>query len=358
MGDITKKQFEEIDNLYPVKISAYLQKQIKKSKYIANQFLPSVCELQKDILITEPFKGLLETHINSFERLYEDRVLLKLTSICPAHCRFCYRRGYVFGNEKTINDSDLSKSIDIVKKDKNIRSVLLTGGFPLVIGKKKIENIIEEFTKIDHIKQIYIALGRPIMSPSMITVDFADMLVKFNNRNKMKNIACTVHINHPDELTKEVVRALNIMTSRGITVWTQTTLLKGINDKGETMSLLMQLFRNINLIPYYLIHAMPMIGTSHFRTTVEKGIKIMQYLEQFSGHERPIYIVLPSVGKVQLIGNSKLNYKTIDGKKYVILKSPYKMKDFLKRNKIKELPEKHFSDKDGYISAYYLDGRD
>jgi KamA family protein len=351
-------QFKKINELYPVRISPYLLKQIKKSKFIADQFLPSVCELQKDILITEPFKGLLETDIKAFERLYEDRVLLKLTSSCPAHCRFCYRRGYVFGKEKKLNETDLIKAIEFVKKNKTIRSILLTGGVPLAIGKKNIENILEKILKIDHIGQIYFALGRPIMSPSIISDDFAKMLASYNNRHKTKNIACTVHINHYDELTPEVINALYKLTSKGITVWTQTTLLKGINDNAKTMSEMFHAFRNINLIPYYLIHAMPMTGTSHFRTSVEKGVEIMKYLEQYSGHERPIYIVLPSVGKVQLTGNTELEYKIEKGKKYVFLKTPYKAKEFLQRNKLKKLPEKHSIDKEGYITAYYLDGRD
>jgi KamA family protein len=355
---LSEKQFKEINKLYPIKISSYLLKQIKKSKFIAKQFLPSVQELRKDIPIKEPFKGLLKTDIKGFERLYEDRVVFKLTSSCPAHCRFCYRRGYVFGEEKIMSKRDIQKAINFVRKDNTIRNVLLTGGTPLLLGTKYIEDIIKRVISISHINQIYFALGRPIMNPDLITDEFAEMLAKYNKPTQHKNIACTVHINHPDELTPEVIKALTKLTSRGITVWTQTTLLKGINDNEKTLAKLYQLFRSINLIPYYLIHAMPMIGTSHYRTSVERGVKIMKYLEQYSGHERPIYIVIPSVGKVQLTGNTELKYKTINGERYVVLKTPYKVEKFFKVNKINRLPEKHFVDKEGYIIAYYLDGKD
>ena len=355
---LSNKQFEDINKCYPIKISPYLLKQIKKSKFIAKQFLPSILELKKDIPIAEPFKGLLKTDIKGFERLYEDRVVFKLTSDCPSYCRFCYRRGYVFGKEKIMDKSNIRKATAFVKKDKSIRNILLTGGTPLLLGTKHIENIIKELIKINHVNQIYFALGRPIMNPNLITDKFSEILARYNNPLSHKNIACTVHINHPDELTPEVIKSLPRLTSRGITVWTQTTLLKGINNDEETMLKMYQIFRSVNLIPYYLIHTMPMIGTSHFRTSVERGIKIMRHLEQYSGHERPIYIVIPSVGKVHLTGNSILRYKMLDGKRYVILRTPYQAKKFFKINKTRKLPEKHFIDKRGYITAYYLDGKD
>lgn len=358
LAKISGKQFEDINKCYPIKISPYLLKQIKKSEFIAKQFLPSIQELRKDIPISEPFKGLLKTSIKGFERLYEDRVVFKLTSDCPSYCRFCYRRGYVFGKEKVMDKNDIKRAIAFVKKDKSVRNVLLTGGTPLLLGTRYIENIIKELMKVNHINQIYLALGRPIMDPDLISNDFAKMLAKYNNPLTHKNIACTVHINHPDELTPEVIKSLTKLTSKGITVWTQTTLLKGINDDEKTMLRMYQMFRSINLIPYYLIHTMPMIGTSHFRTSVEKGIQIMRYLEQFSGHERPIYIVIPAVGKVHLTGNTIPKYKVIDRKKYIILRTPYKTKKFFEVNKTKQLPDGHFTDKDGYITAHYLDGKD
>lgn len=99
-------------------------------------------------------------------------------------------------------------------------------------------------------------------------------------------------------------------------------------------------------------------GSSYFRTSIQRGIEIMKYLEQYSGHERPHYIVIPAVGKVQLTGNSKLKYIKIDGKNYVILNTPYNAERFLKVNNLKILPEDCSIDKEGNIIETYLDGED
>jgi len=355
LSDLDK---DKIDKLYPIKLTPYLISQAQKHESIKKQFFASFSEFDTDVDTLEPFKGLLHVDMDAFERLYEDRIVLKLNSVCPAHCRFCYRRAYVFGKNKNIKEDDKNKALDLIKSQKGIRTILLTGGSPLLIGIKKIKSLLEEIVLLEQISQVYFALGRPIMDPSLITIEFAEMISTLNRLHKNVNIACTVHINHYDELTEEVVDALNLLTSRGITVWTQSTLLKGINDDEIILSKMYQEFRRINLIPYYLIHAMPLIGASHFRTSIEKGIKIMKYLEQFSGHERPIYIVLPSVGKVQITGNTVLKYKEIDGKRYAILNTPYKTNKFFEVENLKELPANHYTDKNGYVVGLYLDGID
>lgn len=363
MTKLTNTQLDEITKKQEVKLTAYLLKQIKRSKFIAKQFLPDNKELQPDLLMTEPFKGLLSSKINGFERLYEDRVLFKLTSFCPAHCRFCYRKLYLSSGEKIMNKKDIKKGLEYVKKNKSIRSVLLTGGTALYLGTTYIEKIIKELVKIKHINQIYFALGRPIMDPALITNDFANMLVKYQKMNILnpkysKNIGCTVHINHPDELTPEVLLALNKLTSKGINVWVQTVLLKGINDSKKTIKELYSLFSANNILPYYLIHAMPLTGAGHFRTSISKGQELIRYLERYSGHERPKFIVVPSIGKIQLTGNSDLKYKFKNKQRYVSLKSAYLAKEFLKINKLKSLPPNCSVSNDGYIVYDYLDGID
>ncbi|MDD3876107.1 MAG: radical SAM protein [Bacteroidales bacterium] len=347
-----------LNKLYPLKLTPYLKEQADKSYFIKAQFFPSSNEFNEEIITKEPFKGLLNTENEFIERLYEDRIVLKLTSICPAHCRFCYRRAYVFGQNMNIKDKDVDMALELIRTNSEIRSVLITGGFPILLGVKKLKDILSRIIEEKSISQIYIALGRPIMNPFLITEELAEMIEGLNRLNNHVTIACTVHINHYDELTSEVVNALNILTRKGISLWNQATLLKSINDDEVTLSKLFSELRRINVIPYYLIHAMPLKGASHFRTTIEKGTQLMKYLEQYSGHERPIFIVIPTVGKVQLVGNSKIEHKLINNKKYAILNTPYKADKFMEINNITELPENHVIDKEGFIVAYYLDGTD
>ncbi|OGJ21671.1 hypothetical protein A3K73_01380 [Candidatus Pacearchaeota archaeon RBG_13_36_9] len=103
---------------------------------------------------------------------------------------------------------------------------------------------------------------------------------------------------------------------------------------------------------------MPLQGIRYLRPTVQKGIDVMQELSKYSGLINPHYAVVTQVGKIRLIHSSKLEYKTEDKMKYVVLKSPYKTEEFLSNTKQKELPQNCFSDEDGFVVVKYLDGED
>ena len=72
----------------------------------------------------------------------------------------------------------------------------------------------------------------------------------------------------------------------------QMVLLKGINDDPDVLA---QLFRGLvrqRVRPYYLLQMDPVVGTSHLRTTVNRGRQIMERLQgRLSGIALPKYIV-------------------------------------------------------------------
>src|SRR5207249_1639635 len=71
-----------------------------------------------------------------------------------------------------------------------------------------------------------------------------------------------------------------------------TVLLKGVNDTLETMRELMRSLLRIKVRPYYLFHCDPVIGAGHFRTSVWKGLEIMEGLRgHMSGLGIPTYVV-------------------------------------------------------------------
>src|SRR6202049_820321 len=71
-----------------------------------------------------------------------------------------------------------------------------------------------------------------------------------------------------------------------------TVLLKGVNDNLETMKNLMRGLLRIKVRPYYIFHCDPVIGAGHFRTSVWKGLEIMECLRgPMSGLGIPTYVV-------------------------------------------------------------------
>ena len=89
----------------------------------------------------------------------------------------------------------------------------------------------------------------------------------------------------------------------GIALVSQSVLLKGVNDKVETLAGLMRAFAENRIKPYYLHHPDLAPGTSHFRIGIEDGLALVRELRaHISGLVMPAYMLdLPGgFGKVPL----------------------------------------------------------
>ena len=83
-----------------------------------------------------------------------------------------------------------------------------------------------------------------------------------------------------------------MLSDAGIPLGSQTVLLKGINDNPAVMKSLMQKLLAIRVRPYYLYQCDLIPGSSHFRTTIEKGIEIIENLRgHTSGYAVPQFVV-------------------------------------------------------------------
>ena len=102
----------------------------------------------------------------------------------------------------------------------------------------------------------------------------------------------SLHFSHAREITPEVERALAILADGGIVMGSQTVLLRGINDSAETLKKLFHRLLQNRVRPYYLYQCDPVLGTSHFRTSVATGMEIMRKLRGFtSGYAVPTYVI-------------------------------------------------------------------
>lgn len=113
-----------------------------------------------------------------------------------------------------------------------------------------------------------------------------------------------VHFNHPDELTPLAVKALGRLADVGIPLGNQTVLLKGVNDDPAVMKLLMQKLLRARVKPYYIYQADMVDRTEHLRTSVQKGLEIIENLRGWtSGLAVPHFVIdAPNGGgKIPLI---------------------------------------------------------
>jgi lysine 2,3-aminomutase len=217
---------------------------------------------------------------------YPDRVLFVVTEMCSMYCRHCTRRRLVGGNEDIVARAEIDNAITYIERASEVRDVLISGGDPLVLSDAQLESILERVRAIDHVEIIRIGSRMPVVCPQRITPELVAMLSKYHP------IYFNTHFNHPQEFTPESKLACDRLNDAGIPMGNQTVLMRGINDDARVMKKLSHKLLQYRVKPYYYYQCDLAQGTTHFRTSVSKGIEIYESLRgHTTGFGVPTYII-------------------------------------------------------------------
>jgi len=217
---------------------------------------------------------------------YPDRVLLLALDFCSTYCRYCTRSRVVGHGALHPAKSRLEKAFDYIRANPQIRDVLVSGGDPLTMSDERLNWILTNLRNIPHVEIVRIGTKVPAVLPQRITPQLVRMLRRHHP------LMMSLHFTHPEECTPEAYRACAMLADAGIPLGSQTVLLAGINDNVETMRDLVHSLLKMRVRPYYLYQCDPISGSSHFRTTVEKGLDIIRGLRGFtSGYAIPTYVI-------------------------------------------------------------------
>jgi lysine 2,3-aminomutase len=217
---------------------------------------------------------------------YPDRVLFLVTDRCASYCRYCTRSRVVSGVGEQELELDFDRAIDYLQKHTEVRDVLLSGGDALLLSDGKLRNLLSRLRAIEHIEFLRIGSRVPIFLPQRITPELCAMLKEFHP------LWMSVHVNHPKELTEEVRAALGRLADAGVPLGNQSVLLKGVNDDPATMKTLVQKLLRCRVRPYYLYQCDLIQGSSHLRTSVSKGLELIESLRgHTSGYAIPQYVI-------------------------------------------------------------------
>ena len=217
---------------------------------------------------------------------YPDRVLFLALDFCSTYCRYCTRSRVVGHGRLFFNRRRLEQALEYIRRTPTIRDVLLSGGDPLTLSDSRLEWLLTRLRQIKHVEIIRIGTKIPAVLPQRITPQLVRMLKRHHP------LWMSLHFTHPDECTPESSRACQRLADAGIPLGSQTVLLNRINDSVEIMGELVHNLMRMRVRPYYLYQCDPISGSSHFRTPVERGLKIIQGLRGFtSGYAVPTYVI-------------------------------------------------------------------
>ncbi len=296
-------------NLFRVDITPYFISLIDPDDPddpIRKQVVPTAAELI-------PFTAMMEdslaedrhSPVPGLVHRYPDRVLMLVTTQCASYCRYCTRSRIVGDPSATFSRAEFEMQLEYLRRTPQVRDVLLSGGDPLVLAPKILEEILSSLRQIPHIEIVRIGSRVPVFLPMRVTDELTDMLQKYHP------LWMNIHVNHPNEISRELEQATDRLTRAGIPLGNQAVLLAGVNDNVDIQRDLVQRLVRIRVRPYYLYQCDLVEGAGHLRTPVGKGIEIMEGLRgHTSGYAVHQYIIdAPGGGgKIPVSPNYLLSY--------------------------------------------------
>jgi lysine 2,3-aminomutase len=249
------------------------------------QYVPTVEELEVVDGIVDSLDEDGDSPVPNITHRYPDRALFLVSPVCASYCRFCTRRRKV-GDPEKIPLNQYDSAFAYLRAHTEIRDVILSGGDPMMLSDRRLEYLFQQLRAIPHIEIIRIGSRITSHLPERITPEFCEMVQKYHP------VFMNTHFNHPDELTPAAVAALDRLSKAGVPLGCQTVLLKGVNDDPAVMKALMHALLKARVRPYYIYMADQVAGGEHFRTTVQKGLEIIEALRGWtSGLAIPHFVI-------------------------------------------------------------------
>jgi lysine 2,3-aminomutase len=291
--DLDKDELDVIDSVlgqFRMAITPYyltLMNPNDKNDPVRLQAVPSFEEMHIGLHdLDDPLHEDGDSVVPGLTHRYPDRVLFLITDMCSMYCRHCTRRRFAGQKDTGSKMDNVDRAIEYIRNHPEVNDVLLSGGDALLVSDARLEYIISELRKIEHVGVIRIGSRTPVVMPQRITKDLVDMFKKYHP------IWINTHFNHSKELTPEAKKALDLMADAGIPLGNQSVLLKGVNDCVSVMKKLVKRLIALRVRPYYIYQCDLSKGIEHFRTPVSKGIEIIEGLRgHISGIAVPTFVV-------------------------------------------------------------------
>lgn len=253
---------------------------------------PSALEILTQKGDPDPMAEEFTNPAGSITRRYPDRLIINVTNECAMYCRHCQRRRNIGTEDNHTSREALQESIDYIRNNPEIRDVLVTGGDPLTLSDNMLDWLLGELHAIPSVDYIRLGTRTLVTMPQRITENLLNILKKY------PPIFINTHFNHPSEITKESKEACEKLANIGVPLGNQAVLLNEINNDKFVMRLLNHELLKCRVRPYYIFHAKHVVGTTHFNTSVDDGLEIMEYLRGYtSGMAIPTYIINAPNGK-------------------------------------------------------------
>ena len=244
----------------------------------------------------------LVTVARGVQHKYPDTVLLLCNEDCGAFCRYCFRkRLFMTANDEV--SPDISEGLRYIADNPAVSDVLLTGGDPLMLGTRRLVEILGALRAIPHVRIIRIGSKMPAFDPWRILRDERLQEALRKHSAPTRRIYLMAHFDHPRELTDAAIAGIDCFIRNGVSCVNQCPLIAGVNDDPEVLAELYQRLAWAGCPPYYLFQGRPTAGNRPYAVPIVRAWSIFdQAIRKGSGlARRARFVMSHESGKIEVL---------------------------------------------------------
>ncbi|MGY3303775.1 KamA family protein [Pseudomonas sp. PvR086] len=245
---------------------------------------------------------------------------------CHSYCTYCFRWAqFVQEPDYKIASREIESLCEYLRQHREVTSVLITGGDPMVMSAEKLSKYIDPIINdpgLSHIESIRI--GTKVLSywpyKFLTDSDADEMLGLFERVIKSgKNLAFMAHFTHPKELeTMAVEQAIQRVLATGATIRTQSPIIRTVNDSADVWASMWRKQVRLGMLPYYMFIERDTGPRSYFEVPLVRAYEIFtEAYKSVSGLCRTVRgpVMSATPGKVAFDGVMEIN-----GEQYMALR--------------------------------------
>jgi KamA family protein len=234
--------------------------------------------------------ALEEEPLPGIQHKYPETVLLfpKQGQTCHAYCTYCFRWAqFVDEPELKMATADVGRVVAYLREHKEVTSVLITGGDPMIMGAGVLRRYVEPLLGpgLEHIESIRIGSKSLSYWPQRLVTDpDADETMRLFEEVAAtgRTLAFMAHFTHPRELEPPLLaEAVRRLRSAGALIRTQAPLIRTINDTPEIWSDMWRAQVRLGMVPYYLFVERDTGPQDYFAVPLARAYHI--YQEAYQG---------------------------------------------------------------------------
>ena len=243
------------------------------------------------------------TPVRGCQHKYSDTALLLCNEVCGAYCRYCFRKR-LFMNDNEDASIDHRPGLEYIKEHEEITNVLLTGGDPLMLGTRRLREIISDVAAVPHVRIIRIGSKMLAFNPYRVLEDpgLVDLITETCASGTQ--IYVMNHFDHPRELTPQARQAITVLRHAGVQTVNQCPIVRGVNDRPHRFATLFRELSFLGCPQYYVFQGRPTAGNEPYEVPIVEGFQIfLEANRMVSGlAKRARFVMSHASGKIEIVG--------------------------------------------------------